>query len=719
MLSPIMVTPEYKKIEHYIWGLRPEIQGNVTSSEPTTIQGDMLGLYHYATSENFITTVLAWSNVETTRRSVTRQEIAGPLPRQRIRGFWEQALNVEKKGISRMTCPKLNNHNEGRSHELRECLQNYTAFKAYSIKDTIIGDMDFIKKYMLETILHQQEIQKLLTEKKLLQTQEVQSNIVQAFKANSIVMENTCSEKENSNSEPTFNKSVKENSLDSEIKNVREIKYKMSKAKERCMAYFRSIHSHLQVLSKEDLKGTHIEHGFKRAFMSLFGQDDDTFTSTMFIHVDQLQEQLDNDEFQEERSMAAFWVINRQFQKFINSQFTLDYDSQITEKYFVEYTEIEYERRVNKRPMQTQKGKVDLGKALDASLVVIESNRIKSEVQDESRRSGNDTNTDDEDIRPIYDEEPMAEVQLTTKFNIFATGQQHIEQPKIIDEGRVDQYTEKCQVKSPMLDSSLDNKTTEFFSNQSLMSKNISLKKTGAQFQKDFSRMEAQCIALELKYQNQSSKSGQHGQVSKVKSKEAKIKHDIDVPIGKIFTSCTRKADSESTHGFDADISKIHECKQTRDLSAVISKSSTATTADAPDKRQQQPDSSSSTSTQAISVSADGNFDLVILFSIHSDDGNPSSVNIKKHYGRYSKSNKEVFSGEIVSLRSILCEIDIIDEDEEVASFRDKNSKSKVEGSRSRSQSMNEQSHYKQEKTRPEKAKTKSNQDNLNIRGDY
>ncbi|GJS82892.1 hypothetical protein Tco_0749433 [Tanacetum coccineum] len=41
-------------------------------------------------------------------------------------------------------------------------------------------------------------------------------------------------------------------------------------------------------------------------------------------------------------------------------------------------------------------------------------------------------------IRPIYDEEPMAEVQLTAGCNIFAIGQQHTEQPEIINEGRVD-----------------------------------------------------------------------------------------------------------------------------------------------------------------------------------------------------------------------------------------------------------------------------------------
>ncbi|GKG00582.1 hypothetical protein Tco_0302272, partial [Tanacetum coccineum] len=41
-------------------------------------------------------------------------------------------------------------------------------------------------------------------------------------------------------------------------------------------------------------------------------------------------------------------------------------------------------------------------------------------VQDDNSRSGNDTDADDADIRPIYDEEPMAEVQLTAECNIFA-----------------------------------------------------------------------------------------------------------------------------------------------------------------------------------------------------------------------------------------------------------------------------------------------------------
>ncbi|GKC50370.1 hypothetical protein Tco_1073115, partial [Tanacetum coccineum] len=153
---------------------------------------------------------------------------------------------------------------------------------------------------------------------------------------------------------------------------------------------------------------------------------------------------------------------------------------------------------------------------------------IESEVQDDSSRSGNDTNADDAYIRPIYDEELMAEVQLTDKCNIFAIRQQHTEQPEIINEGRVDQYPEQCQVKSPMLDSSLDNQTTEYLK-ESPECENILLKKTVAQFQKDFSRMEAHCIALELKYQNQALKSGQHGQILNETSNKAKIKKEIDV----------------------------------------------------------------------------------------------------------------------------------------------------------------------------------------------
>nr|GEW18816.1 hypothetical protein [Tanacetum cinerariifolium] len=72
-------------------------------------------------------------------------------------------------------------------------------------------------------------------------------------------------------------------------------------------------------------------------------------------------------------------------------------------------------------PATIQEGKVDMGKALDVTLVFIDNSEIESEKQDTSSRSGNDANANNADIRPIYNEEPMAEIQLTAECNIFAT----------------------------------------------------------------------------------------------------------------------------------------------------------------------------------------------------------------------------------------------------------------------------------------------------------
>nr|GEV74703.1 hypothetical protein [Tanacetum cinerariifolium] len=68
----------------------------------------------------------------------------------------------------------------------------------------------------------------------------------------------------------------------------------------------------------------------------------------------------------------------------------------------------------------------------------------ESKEQDTSSRSGNDIHADDADIRPIYDEEPMENVQMTAEINVFATGQQNTEQPKFNNEGEVDQDAKQC-----------------------------------------------------------------------------------------------------------------------------------------------------------------------------------------------------------------------------------------------------------------------------------
>ncbi|GJS64024.1 hypothetical protein Tco_0678588 [Tanacetum coccineum] len=130
----------------------------------------------------------------------------------------------------------------------------------------------------------------------------------------------------------------------------------------------------------------------------------------MFLNVDQLEKKLHKEEFQEIRSMAAFRVLKTQFQKFINSRFPLDDDDGL---------------------MTRNSG-------------------TESREHDTSSRSGNDAHADDADIKPIYDEEPMAEVQLTGDNNVFATGQQHTEQPKFINKGKIDQNAEQCHDTSPL-----------------------------------------------------------------------------------------------------------------------------------------------------------------------------------------------------------------------------------------------------------------------------
>nr|GEV34196.1 hypothetical protein [Tanacetum cinerariifolium] len=128
--------------------------------------------------------------------------------------------------------------------------------------------------------------------------------------------------------------------------------------------------------------------------------------------------------------------------------------------------------------------------------------------------------------------------------------------------------------------------------------------------------MEAHCVNLELKYQNQAVKSKKHGQFLKANSNEAKVKHDINVfetinielehkvakllkenealkkhykelwkqtgrifntvglrwvPTRKIFTSSITTIDSEPSNGSNTDITNLHECIQNLDSTAGTS----------------------------------------------------------------------------------------------------------------------------------------------------
>ncbi|GKE65526.1 hypothetical protein Tco_1519687 [Tanacetum coccineum] len=150
-----------------------------------------------------------------------------------------------------------------------------------------------------------------------------------------------------------------------------QLQQMQDKAKESCMISFRLLHSHLKVLS--------IKGGFERACVALFDQDNQTFTESLLLNLDNLEKQLDREEFQETESIGAFRVLMKQFQTFINFRYCFDdFDGAMIRK------------RVNDRVMQSKEGKVDSRITLDAGLVVTESNETESERHVSSSRSGKD-----------------------------------------------------------------------------------------------------------------------------------------------------------------------------------------------------------------------------------------------------------------------------------------------------------------------------------------
>ncbi|GJW38699.1 hypothetical protein Tco_0064544 [Tanacetum coccineum] len=293
-----------------------------------------------------------------------------------------------------------------------------------------------------------------------------------------------------------------------------------------------------------------IKGGFERACVALFDQDNQTFTASLLLNLDNLEKHLDREEFQETESIGAFRVLVKQFQTLINFRYCFDdFDGAMIRKSFLEYTrtEIQQFRDTLVQHMESVKKSIDERAHHKRENNRRESNETESGRHVSSSRSRKDTHAEDADMNSVNDKQPLAEVQLTIQHDTLANEQQHsvqsddthllekVDRNTILDltnmchrGGEIEQNAKKCQVSCPLLDLSFDNMTTEF-SNQSLESENIFLKKTVAQLQKDFSRMETHCVNMELKYQNQALKDGQHGQILNETSNKAKINKEIKV----------------------------------------------------------------------------------------------------------------------------------------------------------------------------------------------
>ncbi|GJZ37361.1 retrovirus-related pol polyprotein from transposon TNT 1-94, partial [Tanacetum coccineum] len=184
-------------------------------------------------------------------------------------------------------------------------------------------------------------------------------------------------------------------SLNSKEREMHQLQQMQDNAKESCIILFRLLHSYLKALSNNDLKGTRIEACFKRAFVALFDQDVQTFTGLMLLNLNQLEQQLDKEEFQETRSIDAFRV--RQFRDILIQH--IEYVKNSIDERAMHTRE--YENRVNERHMQSKEGKDDSSKTLDANLVVTKSNETESERYVSSSRFGDDTHAEDEIINSV------------------------------------------------------------------------------------------------------------------------------------------------------------------------------------------------------------------------------------------------------------------------------------------------------------------------------
>nr|GFA19913.1 hypothetical protein [Tanacetum cinerariifolium] len=254
----------------------------------------------------------------------------------------------------------------------------------------------------------------------------------------------------------------------------------------------------------------------------------------MFLNVEQLEKQLDKEDFQKIGSMTAFNAIlefnDILIQHLESVKKPIDERAQHKRK---------YDSWVNERHMQTTEEKVDTSKALDASLIDTKCSGTESKEQDTSSRSGNDAHADDADIRPIYDEEPMAEkCVFSANHDSCLT--------KFLKE------VNSC-AKVPSNKTTIRNKPVEQISVPNTHERNIP---TGHRF----SNKKTYVVQKKPMTLRSCLRWKPTGRIFKTIVLRW-------VPTGKIFASSTTKVDSEPPNGF-ADITNQYECEQTLDVSA-------------------------------------------------------------------------------------------------------------------------------------------------------
>ncbi|GJZ39403.1 hypothetical protein Tco_0585966, partial [Tanacetum coccineum] len=191
------------------------------------------------------------------------------------------------------------------------------------------------------------------------------------------------------------------------------------------------------------------------------------------------------------------------------------------------------------------------------------------------------------------------------------------------------------------------------------------------------------------------------------------------IPTGKLFDSCTSKVDSEPPHGSNVDIPHIHECKQTLD-SMVAEKDDISETIVKVDSQMMIQKNGVRSRVEKgvknekeIVVGLKGCKGKKLLLTLWQkqcwETMSRRSLNLPDHQDKTTvlqpHSSEVGFINHMLILKLSKAQVDqesqikMIQVKEMMQDNDLKNSKSKDRGSRSRSQSMNDQSHYKQDKT--------------------
>ncbi|GJY59977.1 protein FAR1-related sequence 11 [Tanacetum coccineum] len=248
-------------------------------------------------------------------------------------------------------------------------------------------------------------------------------------------------------------------------------------------------------------------------------KDYDSFAYKFYYNLARLENQMSRVEYHEGNSKTYLIELRKQCEAFLTNgnPKSLDlsmfsYYLEVFQKYILH--DIKSMKDILVRYLNDIEKEIDVRAHHEEELARVYDSKArsgtKSKMKDECSKSGNDTHAEGPDIRLSNDIKPLHEVQPTVVYNVNANDRQHAEQPKFINEGKVDQDAEQC----------IENKTTESL-NQTLVSENVCLKKTIEKLQNNFSKLEAQRIAFEIALQHKSN-------VESNQCDEVKVKVNFD-----------------------------------------------------------------------------------------------------------------------------------------------------------------------------------------------